>query len=742
MTMSEVIRPLGGHAVLVLLIQLAVLLIVARLGAELCRRLGFPVVIGELAAGLLLGPSVFGHFAPGAFHFIFPHEVTQFHLLEVVGTLGMVLLLLMTGLETDLRLLRGLGRAALVASASGMLLPFAMGFGLGMWTPDAYLAAPHQRILFSLFLATAMSISAMPVIAKILMDLDLTRRNIGVVILSAGVIDDTTGWLILSLIAGAVSTGSLKLVDLAKTLGLTAAFLIGCTIILYPLLRWSVRVTSLRAKTPDTDMVLIMCVTLLCAALTEWIGIHAVFGAFVVGVVLRQVPALRAESVHRIEGFVMSILGPVFFGIVGLKVNVWGLSDGRMLAVVLTVACMGKLLGCLFGGLLGGLRFWEASSLAVAMNARGAMELVVAMIGLSLGILNQQMFSIIVVVAMVTSFMAPLLLRLTMRRVHMTEDEAQRLLMEESRGVFDPSRVEILVPTAGGPNAIGAARLAFGVARRSANPVRVLFIEPAQRFVDRLRRLFRKDLAGRGIEEHLNALRAVGEGASAPEVQRRSGRDVSGMICDEASKGTDLIIIGASQRGPLLGGPVLEEVIAQAPCHVAIVRDASHQKPFSHLLALVDGSAVSRVAAEFAVRYCEVTESQLTVAVLTERAHHSGQHLALASFDEAGLAMSRDKLSSPELTLERISPVFRPSTVKPRVLHLPADDFRDAVLKETRQGGYDLLVLGAENRAVRRRLFFGADNERIIRRTDISVAILIPHIGKLTMGPEPGKRHA
>jgi Kef-type K+ transport system membrane component KefB/nucleotide-binding universal stress UspA family protein len=741
MTMAEVIRPLGGHAVLVLLLQIALLLFVARAGAELCRRLGFPVVIGELAAGLLLGPSVFGHFAPGAFHFFFPSDVTQFHLLEVVGTLGMVLLLLLTGLETDLRLLRGLGRAALVASASGMVLPFAMGFGLGMFTPDVYLAAPNQRILFSLFLATAMSISAMPVIAKILMDLDLTRRNIGVVILSAGVIEDTTGWLILSLIAGAVSSGSLKLIDLAKTLGLTAAFLVGSTIILYPLLRWLVRVSAQRARTPDTDMVLIMCVTLLCAAMTEWIGIHAVFGAFVVGVVLRQVPALRAESVHRIEGFVLAILGPVFFGIVGLKVNVWGLSDGRMLAVVLTVACLGKLLGCLLGGLLGGLRFWEASSLAVAMNARGAMELVVAMIGLSLGILNQQMFSIIVVVAMVTSFMAPLLLRLTMRRVHMTEDEARRLMMEETRGVFDPGRVEILVPTAGGPNALGAARLAFGVARRSANPVTVLFIAPAQRFVDRLRRLFRKDIAGRGIDEHLTALRAVGEGASAPAVQRRSGRDVAGMICEEASKGTDLIIIGASQRGPLLGGPVLEEVIEQAPCHVAIVRDASPDKPYSRLLVLFDGSAVSRVAAEFAVRYCEVTESQLTVAVLTERVHHSGQHVPVSFPDEAGKPTMRDMPSSPDATLERISPVFRPETVKPRVLHLPVDDFRDAMLKETRQGGYDLLVLGAENRAVRRRLFFGTDNERIIRQTDISVAILVPHIGKLTRGPEPPKRH-
>src|SRR5262249_29841843 len=146
--------------------------------------------------------TVFGHFAPGAFETVFPRVSEQFHLLEVVGTLGMALLLLLTGIETDLRLVKNLGRPALVASASGMVLPFVLGFVLGLLLPEAYLVNADQRILFSLFLATCMAISAMPVIAKILMDLDLTRRNIGLVILSAGVVDDTAGWLILSLIAG------------------------------------------------------------------------------------------------------------------------------------------------------------------------------------------------------------------------------------------------------------------------------------------------------------------------------------------------------------------------------------------------------------------------------------------------------------------------------------------------------------------------------------------------------------
>src|SRR5688500_5944018 len=141
--------------------------------------MSLPAVVGELAAGIALGPSLFGHFFPGAFETVFPRVSAQYQLLDVVGTLGMVLLLLLTGLETDLRLLRNLGRAAIIASATGMILPFVLGFGLGWAMPPEFLAQPDERLLFSLFLATAMSISAMPVIAKILMDLDLTRRNIG-----------------------------------------------------------------------------------------------------------------------------------------------------------------------------------------------------------------------------------------------------------------------------------------------------------------------------------------------------------------------------------------------------------------------------------------------------------------------------------------------------------------------------------------------------------------------------------
>ena len=260
-TMLAAVTPIPGHAVFLLLIQLALLLIVARIGAALSRAVGLPAVVGELAAGIVLGPTVFGHYAPGAFAAVFPQTTEQFHLLETVGVLGIVLLLLLTGLETDLKLLRNLGRAAVVASVLGMLVPFVSGFGLGLWMPDEYLAQPDRRRLFASFLATSMAISAMPVIAKILMDLDLTRRNIGLVILSAGVVDDTAGWLVLSVIAGAATQGGgVQLAGLGMTIVFTGVFLVAMAIVAYPLLRFVMRLLS-RAHSIDGEMVLIVSFT-------------------------------------------------------------------------------------------------------------------------------------------------------------------------------------------------------------------------------------------------------------------------------------------------------------------------------------------------------------------------------------------------------------------------------------------------------------------------------------------------
>jgi Kef-type K+ transport system membrane component KefB/nucleotide-binding universal stress UspA family protein len=727
--MLETIKPLGGHAVFLLLVELALLISVARIGAELAKRLGLPAVVGELAAGIALGPSGFGHWFPHTFALIFPPDAEQFHLLDAFSSVGMVMLLLLTGLETDLRLLRNLGRAALIASMMGMVLPFGLGFLLGYYMPASYLADPSSRILFSLFVATAMSISAMPVIAKILVDLDLTKRNIGLVILSAGVVDDTVGWLILSIIAGAATHGAVHVQDLGRTLLYLAGFVLVAIFVLYPFLRVAVRLTSERFKMADSELVLIVLVTFLCAAATEWIGVHPVFGAFVAGIVLHQVPRIRKETVAKLESVTFGLLAPVFLGVVGVRVNLWSLGGSSMLGLVIAVACVGKLVGCSLGAYWGGLRFWEAASIAVAMNARGAMEIVVATIGLSLGILTPQMFSIIVMVAVVTSFLAAVGLRLTMPRVRMTEDEARRILASESTGTFDPKQVRVLLATSGGPNAMAAAPVAFDIAQKSSSPVKIVHVQAARPWWRRLRHPFAKRPPA-DVSDQLEMLRGLAIG-KAPEVGYANGSSVAAAICDEARRGYHLVVMG-SATGPSVGGEVVEQVVAGAPCHVAVMKAPTPPAPgtvYKHILVPVDGSVASRTAVELALRYAEGAGAELTVAVLTER-----RPQAAAYSDMSGTHVAVEARPTTEEELERISVVFRASDLKPTVAHLAYDPRSSAVAQALEKGKYDLVVLGAENRAIQHRLFFGYENERLIRATRVPVLVVVPNLRRLA-GP-------
>ena len=503
--MQDIIEPISGHAILTLLVQLTCLLMLARMLAEGMRRLGQPAVIGELLAGLLLGPTVLGYVAPEIFEAVFPQNLAQFHLLEVISWLGMVLLLLLTGLETDLRDMRNLGRAALMASLFGMVIPFGSGLGLGWLLPDKFLVDPADRAIFAAFLATAMAISAMPVIAKILIDLNMIRRNVGMVILSAGVVDDTVGWLILSVISGVAAGGAFSLAGLGLTLFQLALFLAVVRWMAFPIMRRLLRYVNERVGLSGADVTLILGLTFLSAAATEAIGVHAVFGAFVAGLLVRQLPRVKADSIHTLETFVLSGLSPIFFAYVGLRVDLWTLSGWALPLIVIGIAIMGKLVGCYLGGRLGRLSHWESLALGFGMNARGAMELIVALVGLSLGLLTQELYATIVLVAVVTSFMAPLLLRWVLPRISLGEDERRRIEHTVQQRLIPMGPLRILVPTAGGGNAMAAFELLAPLAGANGTEVTALFVEvsPSQNIPRRLITRRKSYQAGTGLDVHL-----------------------------------------------------------------------------------------------------------------------------------------------------------------------------------------------------------------------------------------------
>src|SRR6266550_4230332 len=457
------IRPLGGHELLLLLVQFGLLLLVARTLGEVAKRFRLPSVVGELLAGVVLGPSLLGAVAPGVFHTIFPSRPEQVHLLEAVSWLGVLMLLILTGLETDLELIARKGKGALGISLGGILLPFVSGVALGFVIPGALVARADQRGVFALFVGTAMSISAIPVIAKVLMDMDLIRRDIGQITLAAGMIDDTTGWILLSVVAGLAARGVVDPASVGKSI---ASVLIVLTLSLTvgrSLVAALIRAVDNRIGGDMAKISTLILLALALGSLTQFLGLEAVLGAFIAGILVGRVRRFDHHVAETFRVVALGIFTPVFFAVSGLRVDLAQLLHPEVMlvaAIVLAVAILGKFAGVYLGARLTRLGHWEALCLGAGMNARGAMEIIVATIGLGLGILTAAMYSIILLTAIATSLMAPPLLRWTVGRVEMGEEERQRLQSEDlRRESFVGNLKRVLLLTSGDTASHLAARL-------------------------------------------------------------------------------------------------------------------------------------------------------------------------------------------------------------------------------------------------------------------------------------------
>jgi nucleotide-binding universal stress UspA family protein len=302
-------------------------------------------------------------------------------------------------------------------------------------------------------------------------------------------------------------------------------------------------------------------------------------------------------------------------------------------------------------------------------------------------------------------------------------------LVEQTKGVFDPARLRVLLPTAGGPNTPGAALVVAGLAQRSANAVELMHIKAPTGWLDRIVSLFRPRPQTKEVDAEMASLRDLFVGGQPPVVRKVEHRDAALAILERARDGFDLIVLGASHRGHSLGGPVLADVIEAAPCHVLIARAATsspHSGPYRHLLVPFDGGVFTRAAVELAVRYGEATGADVTIAMVTERRpqllRYAGEDSNEPPTDQA----------PPEEDLSRISNIFRATEIRPHIVQLAYDPDSSAMNDEAVNGKYDLVVLGAENRAIQHRLFFGYDNERLISNEKVTVAIVIPNVAFLS----------
>ena len=410
---------LSPHDVMTMFLALATLLGCAKLAAELMQKIGQPPVLGEISVGIFLGPTVLGHYRPHVYETLFPTTGPMPIVLETVTTLGVVFFLLTAGLEIDLRSIFRQGKSALLVSIFGVAFPFASGVLAASAFPR-YMGAEAgaNPVIFALFVGTALSISALPVIAKILMDLNLLRTEMGTVIISSAMFDDLVGWILFSFVLGMMhpsADGSIGS-GVKHTIVLVLLF-VGITLTLG---RWLIDkiLPVLQAHTtwPGGVLGFIFTLTMMGAAFTEYAGIHAVFGAFVVGIAVGESSHLRQRTSQHIHEIVTNVFAPFFFASIGLRTNFVSNFHLGLTATVIGVACVGKLLGAGWGARLGGMDRTSSLAVGLAMNARGAMEIILGILALQAGLIRENMFVAMVIMALFTSLVSAPAIHFLIRR--------------------------------------------------------------------------------------------------------------------------------------------------------------------------------------------------------------------------------------------------------------------------------------------------------------------------------------
>jgi Kef-type K+ transport system membrane component KefB len=389
------------------LLALAAVLVTGRLLGLLFRRVGQPPVIGEVVGGILLGPSLLGQVWPEAAAFVMPQEVAPF--LGVIAQLGVILYMFLVGLELDLAALRQRARTTMVIAQAGIAVPFLLGAALAVLLYPDLSGGDVPFASFALFLGVATSVTAFPVLARILTDLRMHKTPLGVLALGCAAVGDVTAWCLLAFVVGVAQA---RVDGAFLVLGLTAAFLAFMFLLVRPLVTRALARCDALPLTPGVIAV-VFAALLLSALATQAIGIHAIFGAFLLGAVIPHDSALAQALTHELEDLVTVLLLPAFFAFTGLRTQIGlvaGAEQWLLCGLIIVVATVGKSGGTLLSARLSGLGWRDAAGLGVLMNTRGLMELIVLNIGLDLKVISPVLFAMMVLMALVTTLAtAPLL---------------------------------------------------------------------------------------------------------------------------------------------------------------------------------------------------------------------------------------------------------------------------------------------------------------------------------------------
>ncbi len=407
-----------GHEAFTFLLSLAVLLGVARLLGELARAGGIPLVVGEITTGILLGPTCLRRLWPEGHAWLFPDGRAS-DMLSGFTTVAVVLLLVIAGLEVDLGVIQRRRRSVLTVASLGILMPLAGGFVLGQMVPDSIVGTSGDRTLFALFMGVALSISALPVIAKTLFDLGLFRTDVGLLVMAVAMLDDIVGWIAFSALLGPMRGHQVEVAVLGQTVALAITFAIICLVPGRRIVDHLIgRLEAQSDHAAGRVLSLVAVLAMLGAAFTQAIGIHAVLGGFIVGVMVGDSRRLQERTRITLHQFVTNVFAPVFFATVALRVDFLAAFDPVLCMAVFVVATTAKLVGCAGGARLSGLGWREALAVGFGLNARGALEIVLALLARDAKLIDDRVFVSLVTMAIGTSLLAgPMMKRLLAPRL-------------------------------------------------------------------------------------------------------------------------------------------------------------------------------------------------------------------------------------------------------------------------------------------------------------------------------------
>ncbi len=417
------------------LLALALITLVARAMGVLFRRfLRQPPVIGEIFAGLALGPSLLGTVSPTLQAFVLPPDAAPF--VGMIAKVGVVLFMFLVGLELDMKAARRHGQATVIIAHASIITPFLLGALLALGLYPLYASQDVDFTVFSLFIGVAMSVTAFPVLARILSDFRAQRTRLGGLALSSAAVGDATAWVLLAFVAGVATT---KVSGVAWTVVFSGAFVASMFWIARPLLR---RLAAREERNPEPlsqgVLALVFVALLLAGAATEFIGIHALFGAFLLGAVMQHDGRLAQQIRTRMEDIVIVLLLPSFFAYTGMRTEVGllsGATDWLACLAIIAVATAGKFGGSFIAGRFVGLSLRESSIIGILMNTRGLMELIVLNLGLEMGVISPRLFTMLVIMALVTTFATTPLLHLVMRKRGFADEPATAAMPTQERAL-------------------------------------------------------------------------------------------------------------------------------------------------------------------------------------------------------------------------------------------------------------------------------------------------------------------